>query len=135
LGASAGQLEIDLLSEHFAVVRLGPESGIPEWATSSSLFSVTRTPDELSITCPEAVLPASVAGTRGFRCLRVRGPLAFSEVGILESLARPLARAGVGILALSTCDTDYLLVAHDSIESAVSALTMSGHVVHGWPPA
>lgn len=76
-------------------------------------------------------MPSSASAVRGLRCLGVRGPLAFSETGILESLARPLAAAGVSILALSTHDTDYVLVSQESVQSAVQALKNAGHVVHG----
>lgn len=79
--------------------------------------------------CHETVVPASLDAERGFRCLGVRGPLSFSEVGILESLARPLADASVSILAISTYDTDYLLVAGASLDRAIQALVKAGHSV------
>ena len=75
------------------------------------------------------MLPSGLPAERGFRCLRVRGPLDFSETGILESLARPLAEADVSIFALSTYDTDYILVPHESLETAIDSLMKAGHVV------
>ncbi len=108
---------------------------MPAWAQSSAFVSVTRTPGELSVVCHEGVLPSSVEAERGFRCLGVRGPLGFSGTGILESLARPLAEADISIFALSTYDTDYLLVAAESLERAVRALAEAGHIVHGWDAA
>ena len=125
------QLELDLLPELFAVARLDREANVPAWARSSTFFSVTRTPDELSVLCHESVLPSSVKAERGLRCLGVRGPLAFSETGILESLARPLAEAGISIFALSTYDTDYLLLAAAHLERAIQALAEAGHTVRG----
>jgi hypothetical protein len=66
---------------------------------------------------------------RGWRCLEVEGPLEFTQVGILASLTQPLAEAGVSIFALSTYDTDYLLVKEAQFESAIAALQAVGHCV------
>lgn len=100
------------------------------WAESGPVVSITRTPAELSVVCLEATVPSHAEAQRGFRCLRVAGPLDFAETGILESLAKPLALAGISIFALSTYDTDYLLLPGDNLEAAVSALSDAGHTVH-----
>jgi len=100
------------------------------WAESGPVVSITRTPAELSVVCLEAAVPSHAEAQRGFRCLRVAGPLDFAETGILESLAKPLALAGISIFALSTYDTDYLLLPGDNLEAAVSALSDAGHTVH-----
>lgn len=115
-----------LLSERYAAARLAPSAPVPEWA-AGEFVSITRTRDELSIVCSEQVVPAGVQAERGFRCLRVGGPLAFDLVGILESVARPLAEAGVPIFAVSTYDTDYILVPGSKLDVAVQALTAAGH--------
>jgi hypothetical protein len=128
------KLELELLSELFAIARFDPEAAVPAWAHSSTLVSITRTPEELSVVCREDVVPPSLEAKRGFRCFAVRDPLHFSDTGILESLASPLAAAGISIFAISTNNTDYLLVAADSLGRAVLALTEAGHVVHGWEP-
>jgi hypothetical protein len=133
--ASLRKLDLDLIPERFAVVRLDPGAGVPDWADSSRFLSVTRTPGELSIVCHESVLPPSVQAQRGFRCLAVRGPLSLSETGILESLTGPLATAGVSIFALSTYETDYLFVPCETLEHASHALSEAGHAVHGWGAA
>lgn len=91
---------------------------------------MTRTTDELSILCHESAVPASAAAQRGFRCFKVRGPLAFSEIGVLDSLAHPLARAGISIMALSTYDTDYLFVSEPDLEAAIEVLAGAGHTIH-----
>ena len=101
-------------------------SAPPEWA-GGELCSITSTPDELSVVCPEAAVPEGVRRQGGWRCLRVRGPLAFEETGVLAALAAPLARAAVPLFALSTFDTDYLLVPGDELEKALNALGAAGH--------
>lgn len=122
-------LTLELLFEAFAVAQLGGGSQVPAWAHNGALASVTRTPTELSIVCAEASVPSDVRAQRSFRCLRIVGPIDFSEIGVLESLARPLAKTGISIFALSTYETDYLLVAALDIERALSALSEAGHVV------
>ena len=77
--------------------------------------------------CPEENVPAAVRHQAGWRALAVRGPLAFELTGVLASLASPLAEAGVPIFALSTFDTDYLLVPGERLEAALAALEAAGH--------
>lgn len=124
-------LTLVLLPDGVAVCRLGADEAVPEWGMNGRFWSVTRTADELSVVCAEAFVPEGVRVERGWRVLMVVGPLDFSLTGILASLAQPLADAGVPIFALSTFDTDYLLVKQAQVETAVSVLRRRGHVVEG----
>jgi hypothetical protein len=122
----SSSISLRVLQGPLAICRLAPEAAIPDSLETAELLSVTRTPTELSIVCREGPdLPGQVE--RGWRCLVVDGTLEFDQVGILASLAQPLARAGVSIFVLSTFDTDYLLVKQDSLESALEALRTAGH--------
>lgn len=123
------QLELRVLPGRLAVCRLPADAPIPNWAQVSTLVSVTRTADELSIVCSEADVPRDVTAERGWRALQVAGPLDFALTGVLAALAVPLADAGVSIFALSTYDTDYVLVRHDDLPFAVVALERTGHRV------
>jgi len=100
---------------------------MPAWASESKLLSVTRTPEELSIVCEQRPVPASAQCEPGWRCLKVEGPLDLSLTGILASLTVPLAQAGIAIFALSTFDTDYLLVKDKNLEEAARVLRQAGH--------
>jgi len=111
----------------FAIAKLKPDAAIPGWVTQDVFFSVTRTEDELSLVTAEAGVPAGFEASRGWRMFKLQGPFAFSEVGVLASLANPLARIGIGIFVISTFDTDYLLVQQDEIPAAVEALEHAGH--------
>jgi hypothetical protein len=88
--------------------------------------SVTRAPGELSVICAEAGLPAGKTSglrvERGFLAFQVQGPLDFEQTGVLAGLLQPLARAGIPVLALSTYQTDYLLVQEARAEEAMRAL-------------
>jgi hypothetical protein len=92
---------------------------------------VTRTPDELSVVADEAAVPAGVRAERGWRALQVAGPLDFNLTGILASLAYPLARAGISLFAVSTFDTDYVLIKEDKLHDALAALQAAGHTLEG----
>src|SRR5205085_10754270 len=92
------------------ICRLGASEAIPDWATQGDFYSVTRTSDELSVVCSHVQVPADVPCEKGWRGLKVEGPLDFGLVGILASIAAPLAAAGISIFALGTFDTDYILI-------------------------
>lgn len=124
---TAGSMELTVSPEVLGICRLKPDAAMPKWALRSPFFSVTRTQDELSVVCAESFIPEDVASEGGWRCLNVRGPLDFSLTGILASLATPLAEAGLSIFAISTYDTDYILVKEAQIGRARSVLTQQGH--------
>ena len=127
--APNGPLRLSVLDERVGVCRLEPDSEIPEWAASTSFFSATRTADELSVVCPETSVPPHIESEKGWRVLKLEGPFEFSEVGVLASVATPLAETGVGIFAVSTFDTDYVLVKEEQLNLAVAALRERGHKV------
>lgn len=125
----ARRLRLRVLPGLFAVCRLGPDDAVPSGLTAGPLLSVTRTADELSIVCADALVPQGARFERGWKCFAVEGPLPFSATGIMASLAGPLAEANVSIFALSTFDTDYLLVPGQQIALALAALEAAGHAV------
>jgi hypothetical protein len=120
-------LDLSILPDTFAISRLEPSAPLPDWAGGGELASVTRTARELSIVSRQDGVPESVGSSRGWRALRVAGPLDFSLTGVLSSLAVPLADAGIPIFALSTHDTDYVLVRDDDLGRTVAALAAAGH--------
>jgi hypothetical protein len=120
-------LKLRLLPGTFAVCRLEPDAALPAWALAGDLVSITRTPDELSIVCPESLVPNGILAEKSWRCIKIRGPLPFSMTGILASLVNPLAEAGVSLFAFSTYDTDYVLVKDATLERARTVLTKAGH--------
>ena len=123
------KLTLSILREQLAVCRLEANAKIPAWALNSdSLSSITRTRDELSIVCLEANIPEGIKVEKNWRAFKVEGPLDFSLTGILASLANPLAEASISIFAISTFDTDYLLVRADKFEAAAKVLAKSCNI-------
>jgi hypothetical protein len=123
------RLTISTLPGRLAVCRLDPRAQVPAWTAGGSLVSVTRTAEELSVVCGEDVVPDGVRCEKGWRCLRIRGPLAFSEIGVVSSLAAPLARAGISVFVVSTFDTDHILVREELLGAAQAVLASEGHTI------
>jgi hypothetical protein len=128
--APRARLPLELLPDTLAVCRLAPDAALPSWvATTSRFITISRTAEELSITAVEAVLPSEVHCERDYRAFRVRGTLPLDLIGVLAAIADPLAEAGVSIFAISTFETDYVLVRAADLEVAVHALERAGHQV------
>jgi len=123
-------LDLLLLEHNLAVCRLAPDSPVPDWAQRGTLWSITRTPEELSLVCEAEDAPPGVRAEYDWRAIQVKGPLDFSMVGVLAALAGPLAEAGIPIFAVSTFDTDYLLIKEKTIPQAVTALSAAGHRIN-----
>jgi uncharacterized protein len=129
MSESSRRFDLTVLPGSFAMVRLAPEAPLPPWATHGDFFSITRTHDELSIVCRAGHVPNGIAAEARWCALKVAGPFALSEVGVLAALAAPLAEAKVSLFAISTFDTDYLLVSEKQLLAAVAALKGAGHRV------
>jgi hypothetical protein len=115
----------------FAVCRLAADAPVPVWAVGGPFSSVTRTPDELSVVCADAAVPPALPASRGWRALRVDGPLDLALVGVMAALAAPLAAAEVSIFPIATHDTDWILVPESQLDRACDALARAGHEVRG----
>ncbi len=122
-------LNLSILPGRYAICRLSPNVPMPDWAPPDDFLSVTWTADELSIVCSETAVREGVKCDRGWRCFKVAGPLDLSLTGVLASLANPLAKARINIFAISTFDTDYLLVQGENLQRAAEVLIQSGHHV------
>jgi uncharacterized protein len=120
-------LELTVLPETLAVCRLPAGATSPAWLEAEPFASVTRTAVETSVVCRTAAVPPGVRAEAGWRAIRVAGPLDFALIGVLASLLRPLAAARVAVFALSTFDTDYLLVREGALDDAIAALAGAGH--------
>jgi hypothetical protein len=124
------QLPLELLPDTLAVCRLESGAPVPSWAVGPSPFlTLSRTAEELSITTLQSAVPAGVSCERGYRAVRVRGPLPLNLIGIVAAIADPLADAGLSIFAISTYDTDYVLVKAGVLEEALRVLRRAGHQI------
>jgi hypothetical protein len=116
------------LRDIYAVVHLAADAVVPVWAGTGEFTSITRTADELSIVCPIENIPADVHSPHSWRCLKLEGPFPFTLTGVLLSFIEPLSGNNVPIFAVSTYDTDYVLIPEEFAERAIAVLKESGHV-------
>ena len=119
-------MNLKVYAERYAICRLNPDENFPTW-TGGKFVSITRTDDELSIVCEQDTVPSNIKCERDWRVVQVEGPMDLSIVGVLASLTKPLADAGINLFAISTFDTDYLLVKVEKLEAAKGALEKAGH--------
>ena len=119
-------LDLIVLPDTYAICRLDPNMPIPEWAKGESV-SITRTPDELSIVYRQDHVSDGIQSEPGWRCLRVAGKLDFSLVGVIASLTRTLAEAGISVFVVSSFDTDFVLVREQDLEKAAGVLEEARH--------
>ena len=124
-------LTLTLLEQTFTLHRLEPDAELPAPALHSPFFAIMRTADETSLVLPESIEIESDKSDVGWGCFKVEGPLDFSLVGILARIANVLAEAQVSIFALSTFDTDYILVKREQVQAAKEALRAAGYSVKG----
>jgi hypothetical protein len=123
------KLTLSIIPETLTICPLQANEDVPRWATAASFWSITKTTAELSIVVTKECVPAGVRTEGTWRALKIAGPIPLSAVGILASVAEPLAKARVNLFAISTFDTDYVLVPADRLEDARLALSDAGHMV------
>lgn len=111
----------------YVVIRQDSHSLVPGWATKGEFISITRTADELSIVCPADHIPKEFSTVPRWICLKLEGPFPFSQTGVLLSFIEPLSSNAIPIFAISTYDTDYVLISHRHIDGALDLLRAAGH--------
>lgn len=117
-------ITLQVIKEQFAVCRLSPKEPIPNWVQLDSDYfsSITKTKDELSIVCLQAWVPENIKAEKNWRMFKIKGHLDFALVGILKRVITPLSENGISIYAISTFDTDYVLVKESEFERAMELL-------------
>ena len=116
-----------LLEGLFAICRLDKKASIPDWAVSEQFFSVARTDDELSVVCPQEVIPEGIDCEAGWRCLKVESPFEFDLTGAISSIAALLAEADILMFMIATQDSDYLMVKESDLERTISVVAEAGY--------
>jgi uncharacterized protein len=120
---------LSILPYKLAICRLDPNTSLPDELFRLPFWSVTYTGDEISIIVPEDSVPTDCLSENHWSCLKVHGPLDFGLTGILASLTSPLAEAGIPVFALSTFETDYLLIKDSDLDKTIAVLRNQGHQI------
>lgn len=120
-------MELSVLERDLSVCKVRE---VPAGVYGTELYFISKTDEELSLVCETRVAPAdAIAREDGWRAFRVRGVLDFSLTGILAGLSAVLADADIGIFAVSTYNTDYILVKAADFDAALVALESAGYTV------
>ena len=122
------KLTLAVLDGEYAVHRLSPEQDIPLNVLKGNFFSITKTDKELSIVCSTHLSVSSEKTETGWACIKVLGPLDFSLTGILAKISSVLAEVRISIFAISTYDTDYILVKKEKLAMAQDRLSKAGYI-------
>ena len=103
-------MNLNLIDGSFSIHRISPNDEIPNQIYQSHFYSITKTGEEISVVCSSSVHFDSERTETGWSCIKVLGPLDFSLTGILADISAVLAKAEISIFAISTFDTDYILI-------------------------
>ncbi len=125
--STSPNLTLRLLADSFAVHRFSRESPIPQAVLESETWFVARTEDELSVVCHNDIFVQSEKTEADWACFKVVGPLDFTMVGIIARISDTLARERISIFAISTFDTDYILVKNSDVDRAMKVLASEGY--------
>jgi hypothetical protein len=119
------KLNLSILEGLFTIHRFPPNNEIPKQVYKGQFYSISKTNEEISVVCSSSIILNSEKSETGWSCIKVIGPLDFSLTGILSDISAVLAKAKISIFAISTFDTDYLLVKSEKLQAAKKALKQS----------
>lgn len=126
-------MELKILEQELTICKVPDLSAFD---LTGALYFIGKTDEELSLVCPaEDAPPNAAARDDGWRDFRIQGVLDFSLTGVLSELSSLPAAGGIGIFAVSTYNTDYILVKKENLSRARKLLTDAGHTVTGAGPA
>lgn len=118
---------LSVLKNELTIHRLPPDSPIPKQVYNSGFYSISKTEDELSIVCESSIIVNSQKSEAEWACLKILGPLDFSQIGILSKIASTLAEVKISIFVISTYDTDYVLLKTKNLETAQRSLKLANY--------
>jgi hypothetical protein len=123
-------LGLDLLPAEYVVARLHE---FPHQLPADGVLQVLRDGDEVTVVCESGATLPTAEREDGWRCLKVRGPLPVTAVGIIARIGEALATARVPVFVVSGWSTDYVLVPGAQLADALAGLEAGGMVIHREP--
>jgi hypothetical protein len=121
------KIVLSILEETYIIHKLDQSTKLPEGLTDCEFYSLSNSQEELSLICPDQILIQSENSSPNWKCLKVAGPLDLKLTGILAGLSDTLEKAKISIFAISTFETDYLLIQKQVLETAKTALKSAGY--------
>ena len=121
------KIVLSILEETYIIHKLDQSTNLPEELIECEFYSLSNSQKELSLVCPEQMSIQSENSSPNWKCLKVAGPLDLNLTGILAGLSDTLSKAKISIFAISTFETDYVLIQKQVLETAKSALKSAGY--------
>jgi len=123
-------MKLELLKKEYTVYKFDPDYKVDiNIIQSDDFYSITKTRDELSVVAQNYLFRDFVKQEAGWRILKINEMLDFSLIGILNKISTVLANADISIFAISTYNTDYIMIKNESIKKAVEVLKSNNYVV------
>lgn len=120
-------MEIKALPYNFTICKLKSAEQID---CSDEFCFIGRTDEEISLVCKSENAPTdTIERDDGWKCFRIQGILDFSLIGILSRISSVLAENKIGIFAVSTYNTDYILVKEENFRKAIFSLESEGYII------
>jgi uncharacterized protein len=118
---------LEVLNNDFTIYKYDANETIPEGVYKSNFYWIGKTDEELSIVCESGLLPIHDTSNNNWSIIRIAEKLDFSLAGILAEITNALKNAGISIIALSTYNTDYIMLKKEKLKEAKAALKNTGY--------
>jgi hypothetical protein len=121
------KMELKVIHAEFSVCKI---NSIDDVIVEDEYWFLSKTDEELSLVCQTKYAPKDyVEREDGFRAFRIQGVLDFALIGILSKISTVLANEGIGIFAISTFNTDYILVKSENLQKSLISLGKEGYQI------
>ena len=120
-------MKIEIIEHEFSICKL---ENLSQFDFTDEFYFIGKTDEETSLVCTSKSVPQNAGECEnGWRAFRICGTLEFSLIGTISKLSALLADNGIGIFALSTYNTDYILTKSENFENAVNTLNANGYEI------
>lgn len=119
-------MKLEVMNKNYSLYRFDENREVPRSIYQSSFFSVTKTDTELSIICDSDIDISCTCSQSDLRSIRVVGPLGFNVTGVIKSISDTLAKNDISFFAISTFETDYIIIKGDVFSKTVDSLISDG---------
>lgn len=122
-------MKLEILDNKLKVVKLKNNETVPEIVFKQEFYSITKTNEEFYIVLDENINITSIIVEYNWRAIKIVGTLDFSLIGILSHISTILAQAEISIFAISTYNTDYILLKENKLENAIEVLKQNKYEI------
>jgi len=121
-------MELKIIIRKFSICKVEDLSQIDY---SDKFCFIGKTDEELSLVCSTDFVPKNaIECDNGWKAFRIQGVLDFSLIGILSKISTLLADNKIGIFAVSTYNTDYILIKQENLDKAINVLECDGYIIN-----